>query len=329
VDEDGVILTSYFHERHRAGGKPLGEALMDLYGSQQVAASILLRGAEGFSVIVAAIAVDTWPRIEAVFDQVTWLTRPGLVTVRQARLLTGEVDPVWLGENPGEATKLTLYFGSQDRVYQVPAFEAACELLHRRDIAGATVLSGIDGTTRGRRQHAQFLRRVADVPITVIAIGSGDRIGMTLPELGAMSRHPLMTVEKVLLCKRDGQLISRPRLDSRAAGQSTATRLKLTVYTSEATQHEGQPVYRALTRQLRSAGISRVTTLRGIWGFHGDRPPHGDRFLQPGHHVPVVTIMIGMPEQADEAFDVVDKITADRGLVTAETVTEVCPAADG
>jgi PII-like signaling protein len=344
VDEDGVILTSYFHERQRAGGKPLGEALMDLFGNQQVAASILLRGAEGsgrkqqartghsvtlaedLPLTAAAIAVDTRPRIEAVLGQVRWLTRPGLVTARQARLLTGEIDPAWLGENPGEATKLTLYLGRQDRVYQVPAFEAACELLHRRGISGATVLSGIDGTTRGRRQHAQFLRRVADVPITVIAIGSGDRIGMILPELGAMSRHPLMTVEKVLLCKRDGQLISRPRPDSGAGAQSTATRLKLTVYTSEATQHEGQPVCRAITRQLRSAGISGVTTFRGIWGFHGDRPPHGDRFLPPGHHVPVVTAMIGTPGQADEAFDVVDKMTADRGLVTAETVTEVSPS---
>jgi PII-like signaling protein len=319
VDEDGVILTSYWDERQQVRGKPPGEALVDLYSRQEVAASILLRGAEGS----AAIAVDTWPRVEAVLDQVTRLTSSGLVTTQRTRLLAGEIDPVWLGEDPGEATKLTVYFSRQDRVYQVPAFEAACELLHRRGIAGATVLCGADGATRGRRQHAQFLQRDADVPVMVIAVGSGDRIGLVLPELSAMSRHPLMTIEKVLLCKRGGQLITRPQAVPGADGRDPLTRLKLTVYTSEATQHEGQPAYRAITRQLRSAGISETTSLRGIWGFHGDRAPHGDHFLQLRHRVPVVTTMIGPPEQADEAFGVIDKMTIERGLVTAETVTEV------
>jgi len=324
VDEEGIIATSRFDERQRAGGTLPGEALIGLYGTRRAAASILLRGAEGTPLTV--IAVDTSSHIEAVLDEVARLTRPGLVTTQRTRLLAGEIDPVWLGEDPGEATRLTIYFSRQDRVYQVPAFEAACELLHRRGVAGATVLCGTDGTTRGRRQHAQFFQRDADVPVMVIAVGSGDRIGLVLPELGAMSRHPLMTIEKVLLCKRGGQLISRPPAAAGAGGQGGPDRLKLTVYTSAAAEYEGQPVYRAITRQLRSAGIGGMTSLRGIWGFHGDRAPHGDRFLQLKHRVPVVTTVTGPPEQVAEAFDVIDKMTAERGLVTAETVTEVRPA---
>ena len=50
-------------------------------------------------------------------------------------------------------------------------------------------------------------------------------------------------------------------------------------------------------RRLRSAGISGTTTLRGIWGFHGDHAPHGDRLLQLGRHVPTVTIVIDTPER--------------------------------
>jgi PII-like signaling protein len=41
-------------------------------------------------------------------------------------------------------------FTRQDRIYQVPAFEVICELLHRRGISGATVLAGVDGTFAGR-----------------------------------------------------------------------------------------------------------------------------------------------------------------------------------
>ena len=345
MNEDCIRLTSYFRERHRAEGTPLGDALIGLYGRQQVAASILLRGIEGSGhrqrlhtdrsltlaedLPLTAIAVDTRPNIEAALGQVLQLTRPRLVTLEHARLLSGEIEPVGLGEDPGEATKLTVYFGRQDRVYQVPAFEAVCELLYRRGIAGATVLSGVDGTARGRRQRAQFLRRDADVPAMVIAVGAGDRIGMVLPELGAMFRHPLMTIEKVRLCKGDGQLISRPQIAAGPDARDMSARLKLTVYTSEAARHDGQPVHRAIIRRLRPAGISGATTLRGIWGFHGNHAPHGDHLLQLGRHVPVVTTVIDTPERVSAAFDVIDTLTNEGGLVTAETVLATEPAAGG
>ena len=93
------------------------------------------------------------------------------------------------------------------------------------------------------------------------------------------------------------------------------------VYTSEAARHQGQPVHRAIVRRLRSAGISGATTLRGIWGFHGDHAPHGDRLLQLGRHVPTVTIVIDTPERIAGAYGIIDELTSERGLVTCETIS--------
>src|SRR5580704_7527296 len=45
---DCLKLTSYFGERHRSGGSFTADALIELYGRHQIAASILLRGTEGF-----------------------------------------------------------------------------------------------------------------------------------------------------------------------------------------------------------------------------------------------------------------------------------------
>ena len=61
-------------------------------------------------------------------------------------------------------------------------------------------------------------------------------------------------------------------------------------------------------------------TQRGIWGFHGDHPPHGDRLLQLGRHVPAVTIVIDTPERISTAFEVIDEMTTESGLVTSETI---------
>ena len=346
MDEDAVVLTSYLREPHRADARFLGGALIGLYERRSIAASVLLRGIEGYGLgqspgtdralplaedpPLTAVAVDTRPRIDAVLDEVAELTRPRLITLERARLLSGEIDPLWLGDSSPEATRLTVYCGHADRVYQVPAYEAACELLYRRGIAGATVLAGTDGTASGRRQRAQLLRHGGDAPLMVVAIGGGERIGMVLPELGGLFRHPLMTAATVRLCKRDGQLISRPetvaRADAAAEHAGMTRRIKLTAYTSEAARHDGQPAHRAIVSRLRSAGVSGVTSQRGIWGFHGDHAPHGDHFPRHGHHVPVVTTVVDTPERVAVAFDVIDSLTAGRGLVTAEAVLTPQPA---
>ena len=93
------------------------------------------------------------------------------------------------------------------------------------------------------------------------------------------------------------------------------------VYTSEAMRHQGHPVHRAIIRRLRSAGLSGATTVRGIWGFHGDHAPHGDRLLQLGRHVPAVTIVIDTPERIARGYAVIDELTTERGLVTCETIS--------
>jgi PII-like signaling protein len=303
-------LTSYFGERHRTNGTSAGNALIDLSYRQEIAASILLRGIQGFGLKqrprtnsslslsedlpLTAIAVDTRPNIEAILDQTLELKLPGLITLEKARLLSGEIDPLGIADNAGEATKLTVYFGRHDSVYAVPAYEVICELLHRRG-------------------HA-------DLPMMVIAVGSGGQLGMLLPELGGLLRHPLITLEQVRICKRDGQFLNRPRHAHGADYHGFPFWQKVTVYTSEATQHKGQPVHRAIMGRLRSAGVSGVTTHVGIWGFHGERPPHGDHLLQLARHVPAVTTVIDTPERISGAFDVIDELTSEHGLVTSETV---------
>jgi PII-like signaling protein len=256
------------------------------------------------------------------------LTPAGLVTVEGARLLA---DTAVAG--PDEATKLTVYLGRQERVYRVPAYVAVCDLLHRRGIDGATALLGVDGTAHGRRQRAAFFSRNAEVPMMIIAVGAGEQIGRVLPELGALLRRPLLTLERVRVCKRDGRSLALPDRTGpdrtgpdrtgpdRTGPDGDGRWQKLMIYTSEVVRHQGQPVHRAIVRRLRSAGLSGATTLRGIWGFHGDHAPHGDRLLQLGRHVPTVTVVIDTSERIAGAYGIIDDLTSERGLVTCETIS--------
>jgi PII-like signaling protein len=160
----------------------------------------------------------------------------------------------------------------------------------------------------------------------VIAVGSGKQILRVLPELGGLLRRPLLTLERVRLCKRDGELLATPSVLPETDDSGMPVWHKLMVYTSEAALHHGQPVHRAIVRRLRIAGISGATTQRGLWGFHGDHAPHGDHLLQIGRHVPAVTIVVDSPERIAAAFAIIDELTAEQGLVTSERVPAIRPA---
>ncbi len=345
MNDDCLKLTTYFGERARTEDRFVADALLDVYGRHELEVSLLMRGAQGFGLKhhlrtdrlltlsedlpLVSVAVDTRARIEATLPDVTRLKRSGLITLERARLLTGELGPVVLPEELQEATKLTVYVGRQERVYRMAAFEAVTELLFRRGVAGATVLLGVDGTAHGVRQRAKFFGRNADVPMMIVAVGDGHVIGRVLPELGGMLRRPLVTLERVRVCKRDGALLDEPHPLPGTDEHGLELFQKLIVYASEQAQHDGRPMHQELIRRLRQSGASGATTLRGMWGFHGDHAPHGDKLLQIRRHVPTVTIIVDRPDRIVNSFAIVDELTDEHGLVTCEMVPASVALAEG
>lgn len=344
MDEACLKLTAYFGERQRVDGRFVAETMLSLYEQRGVATSIVLRGIAGFGSRrhfrtdqslslsedppVAVIAVDTQSVIEGLLEPVLAVNKRGLISLERARLLDDDIHSIELSDEYHEATKLTIYVGRKERVYGVPAHIAVCDLLYRRQLAGASVFLGVDGTVRGRRERAQFFDRNADVPMMIVAVGNGEQIGRVLPELGALLKRPLVTVERVRVCKRDGQLLERPHALPGTDGHGLALFQKLMVYSSESARFDGMPVHRALIQRLRHHESSHgATVLRGIWGFHGDHPPHGDKLFSLSRHVPVVTIIIDTPNNIAASFDIVDEITREQGLVTSEMVPAL--AGDG
>jgi PII-like signaling protein len=327
-----VKLTTYFGERLRTPNGFLADALLDLYARRAVVISVVLRGIAGFGPAhvlrtdellsmsedppIAVAALDTAERIAALADHAVSMSTRGLVTLERARLV-GRSDP---SATP-DGAKLTIYVGRQDRVAGKPAHHAVCEVLHRHGFAGASVFLGVDGTHCGQRRRARFFSRNADVPVMIIAVGSGRQADAAVPELQTMLSDPLLTIERVQVCKRDGELLARPPTLPPTDDDGLALWQKLMVYTSEATLHDGIPIHRAIVRRLRDAhAASGATVLRGIWGFHGDHKPHGDKLIQLTRQVPVTTIVVDTPERIAACFDIVDQVTGRHGLVTSELV---------
>ncbi len=237
-------------------------------------------------------------------------------------MLSEGTAPPRMAERPEDATRLSVFLGLHDKINALPAYEAMCELLYRRGVPGATVFLGVDGISHGHRPQGGTFSYDLDLPVMIVAVGPGDRIGPLLPELSSPLRRPVVTLERIRICKRSGQFISVPELSAETDDRGSPFWHKLTIYTSEAARHKGQPIHRAIIRRLRSAGIAGATTHRGVWGF-GERPPHGDRFLQTVRHVPTVTTVVETEDRIFTAFDIIDELTSEHGLVTSESVSAI------
>jgi PII-like signaling protein len=146
-----------------------------------------------------------------------------------------------------------------------------------------------------------------------------EALAAALPELAAILARPLVTWERVRVCKRDGQVLDQPVPPEGDAWQ------KLMVYASEQSRHGDRPLYQELVRRLRGTGAAGVTTLRGIWGYHGEHAPHGDSAWQLRRRVPVLSVAVDAPANVARWYPLVDELTAETGLVTSEFVPTVHP----
>ncbi|HEU4362018.1 MAG TPA: DUF190 domain-containing protein [Mycobacterium sp.] len=334
MDRDCLKLTAYFDERQRAGAGFLADAMLDLYERRNIATSIVLRGIGGFGSRhhlrsdqlltlsedppVAVVAVDAKDTIEALIDPLRAIPKRALITLERARLLTDTADGRFSAE---QALKLTIYLGRKQRIGGAPGYVALCDLLYRRGMDGAAAFLGVDGTAHGRRERARFFGGNADVPVMIVAVGSGGSVDAVLPELRTLLARPLITVERIRVCKRDGELLQRPHAVPGTDEHGLALWQKLMVYTSESDRHGGEPIHRALVHRLRQRKtLSGATVLRAVWGFHGSRPPHGDRLFALARRVPVVTTIADTPARIAGCFDLIDELTATHGLVTSEVV---------
>ena len=186
----------------------------------------------------------------------------------------------------------------------------------------ATVLLGVDGLLGGRRCRASLLRRNDETPVIALAVGPGETIRAVLPDVARLLGDPHFTIERVQICKRNGELVAAP--EPLASG----TLQKLTVHAGAHARAGQHPLALALVRRLREEGAAGATMLRSIWGYAGSEPPHGERvaFVR---QTPTVVVAIDRPAAIERLWPLVDELTAEAGLVTSERVPGFSSAEPG
>ena len=208
----GVKLSVYFGERDRAGDRFLADALCDIFAAHRLSTSLVMRGTTGFGakqhlrtdrlltlsedLPLVAVGVDAPERVErgAARRAGAGVRRPRHARARGRRAAARQrrrpsSPSTWARREP---------------------YDAVVAALHRHGVAGATVLLGVDGTAHGERRRARFLGRNAGVPLMVVSVGEAAALAAALPEIAGLLERPIVTWERVRVCKRDGVTLDTP-----------------------------------------------------------------------------------------------------------------------
>jgi PII-like signaling protein len=300
-------LRFYFGERDRCGDGPLDAAVMAACARHGVSAAVLLRAVEGFGAKqrmrtdrlltlsedppLVAVAVGERGRVEALAGEIRGIAHDGLLAlnrvetpdrVRSSPRIARESANAPGEEAPGGEVRVTIW---GPRTGSRSPHMSAVDALHRHGAEAAMVLLGVDGVLDGERRRARFVASNHDVPALTVAVGEWGRIEAALAEVDGAA--PLVTVEAVELSSR----IERESLHGAAA-------TRVTYVTSEIEARGPHPCYLELIHRLRQEGAAGATALRGVWGFRGATPPHGDRVLALRRDVPILVEAIDAPEPA-------------------------------
>lgn len=287
----------YFGERDRCGDGPLDAHVMDACARHGVRAAALLRAVEGFGAgqrmrtdrmlslsedpPLVAVAVGEAEAIEALAEEIAAIAGDGLLTLNQVatpdrvrsspHLLRQSANAPG-GEAGDDQVRVTIW---GPRTGPRSPHIGAVDAFHRHGAEAAMVFLGVDGVLDGERRRARFVAANHGVPALTVAVGSRAAIDTALREVDGAA--PLVTVEGVELSSR----IERGKLHS-----TPATRV--TYLTSEIARSGAHPRHLELIHALRAQGAAGATALRGVWGFRGSTPPHGDRVLAVARDVPIL-----------------------------------------
>lgn len=98
----------------------------------------------------------------------------------------------------GEAKRLRVYIGEDDKHDGRPLYEQIVSLARQEGVAGATVTRGVLGFGANSRVHtAKILRLSEDLPIVIEIVDKPEVIEALLPRIDALVEEGLVTVEPV------------------------------------------------------------------------------------------------------------------------------------
>jgi PII-like signaling protein len=107
-------------------------------------------------------------------------------------------------KNGDMVKKLTIYVDEKDKSHHRPVYEVLLDILHRNNIAGASVFRGISGYGADMVLHStKMLDLSTNLPLKIEAVDSEEKIDVVLPEICEVVEKGLVEISDTLVVRCD------------------------------------------------------------------------------------------------------------------------------
>ncbi len=101
-------------------------------------------------------------------------------------------------KTPTQGRLLRIFIGESDKHAGIPLYDWIVKRAHEHQLAGATVIRGLEGYgAHGRLHTAKILRQATDLPIIIEIVDSTEKIEAFLPIIDGAISGGLATLENV------------------------------------------------------------------------------------------------------------------------------------
>jgi PII-like signaling protein len=106
----------------------------------------------------------------------------------------------------GTAMRLTIFLGESDQWHHRPVYTEIVHRAHRAGLAGASVMSGMEGFGASSRIHTTRLVSLSeDLPVAVVIVDKEERINAFLPDLDELVTEGLVILDPVHVIRYVGR----------------------------------------------------------------------------------------------------------------------------
>jgi PII-like signaling protein len=218
----------------------------------------------------------------------------------------------------GAAKKVTIYINEDTRHRADALWSSVLHFLHKKHVAGATVLRPMAGFGAHHVLHSlDQEERTEHMPVRIEFIDSADRVNELLPALYEM-------VEDGVIELQDTEIIKAAVKGKRSAGRAPHAEIQgpaklIRIYLGEADRFEGESLFEAILKRLLMMEVAGATVNRGILGFGAKRRKHQARPPGFSRDCPIMISVIEQPARVDEIIEAVGSMIQD-GLIVISDV---------
>jgi len=217
----------------------------------------------------------------------------------------------------GAAKKVTIYVNEDTQYHLQPLYEAILTYLMHKGVAGATASRAMAGFGPHHVMHTTKIEVLTEhLPIRIEFVETAEKVDELLPTLYDMVSDGLIEVQDTNIVKSAMKERSAEPKPPHEKRRGKAKMLR--IYIGEADQWNGEPLYDAIVKQLRSMEISGATVYRGILGYGAKGHTHKERFLHISRDLPVVITVIDAEDKLNQAMDTIEPMIQDGLIVTSD-----------